>query len=55
MSPASPAAHLVWPINDLTEPTTQSPGAAPASWKSCPSASISTTSPTAVPVPCAST
>ena len=24
MSPASPAAHLVWPIDDLTEPTTQS-------------------------------
>ena len=28
ISPASPAAHLVWPICDLTEPTTQPPGPA---------------------------
>ena len=29
MSPARPAAHLVWPIDDLTEPTTQSPSGSP--------------------------
>ena len=31
ISPASPAAHLVWPIIDLTEPTTHSRWCAPAS------------------------
>ena len=53
--PARPAAHLVWPINDLTEPTTHWRSWTPASAKSRPKASTSTTSPRAVPVPWAST
>src|SRR5438067_1568996 len=55
ISPAIPAAHLVCPIWDLTEPSTQLPGAAPASWYSFVIVVSSVRSPTTVPVPCAST
>ncbi len=55
MSPAEPAAALVWPICDFTEPMAQKR----APWRRSPntaaSASSSAASPAAVPVPCAST
>jgi hypothetical protein len=54
MSPARPAAHLVCPIWDFTEPMAQLPGAAPASVNTSVSVASSVRSPTTVPVPCAS-
>ena len=59
MSPAAPAAALVWPTCDLTLPSahhlTPPFGAASfASPKTCRSPSNSAASPAMVPVPCAS-
>ena len=50
-----PAAHLVWPICDLTEPSVVEPGTAPRSANTSVSVASSVRSPTTVPVPCAST
>jgi hypothetical protein len=55
ITPARPAAHLVCPICDFTEPTVQPPTGTPASVNSSVSAASSVRSPTTVPVPCAST
>ncbi len=55
MRPAIPAAHFVWPIWDLTDPSPQLAGRAPASVKTSLSTPSSVRSPTTVPVPCAST
>ncbi len=55
IKPVTPAAALVWPIIDFTEPTTQLSGAAPSPLKTSVSAAISVSSPATVPVPCAST
>ena len=55
MSPARPAAHLVWPICDFTDPSAHDPGVAPRSPNTSVSAVSSVRSPTTVPVPCAST
>src|SRR5581483_5321116 len=54
ITPASPAAHLVWPIWDFTEPIAQFPGVAPLSVNTAVSVASSARSPTTVPVPCAS-
>jgi hypothetical protein len=54
ITPAIPAAHLVCPICDFTEPSTALPGRAPDSVNSLVSVSSSVRSPTTVPVPCAS-
>ncbi len=51
-----PAADMVCPMFALTEPSAvREPGSHPASSKSWRSAPTSTTSPTVVAVPCAST
>ena len=55
MSPAMPAAHLVWPICDLTDPSVVEPGTAPRSLNTSVSVASSVRSPTTVPVPWAST
>ncbi len=55
ISPASPAAHLVCPTCDFTEPSTAEPGADPAAMNISVSAASSVRSPTTVPVPWAST
>ena len=55
MSPASPAAHLLCPIIDFTEPIAHDCGRPPASRNNWPIARASVWSPTTVPVPCAST
>ncbi len=55
ISPAMPAAHLVWPICDFTEPSTQAPAVAPARPNTSVSVASSVRSPTTVPVPWAST
>ena len=49
-----PAAHLVWPICDFTDPSAQLAGSAPASVNTSVSVTSSVRSPTTVPVPCAS-
>lgn len=54
ISPASPAAHLVCPSCDFTEPSAQAPGSAPDAVNSSLSTASSVLSPTTVPVPCAS-
>ncbi len=54
ISPASPAAHLVCPSCDFTEPSAQDPGSAPDAVNSSLSTASSVLSPTTVPVPCAS-
>ena len=59
MSDAAPAAALVWPICDFTEPMAHHgrgfTDAPPLVVYTSVSAVISTVSPTFVPVPCAST
>jgi hypothetical protein len=54
MSPATPAAGIVWPIIDLTEPSTAR-RPSPAGPNTCASVASSAPSPAGVPVPCAST
>ena len=55
ISPAMPAAGMRWLIIDFTEPSAQVGTRAVRGPKTRFSASISTTSPTGVAVPCAST
>lgn len=55
MSPAEPAAALVWPIWAFTEPSAQRSGGAPAAPKTAFSACTSAASPALVEVPWAST
>src|SRR5207253_6231184 len=58
ISPAIPAADMVWPMFALTDPSAvcaPSRGVQPCSRNSSASAPTSTTSPTVVAVPCAST
>ena len=54
-NPAIPAAQCRWPTLDLTEPNPTEPGVRPAVPNTLASAAISIGSPSAVPVPCAST
>jgi hypothetical protein len=54
ISPASPAAHLVCPSWDFTEPIVQLAGSAPFSVNTAVRVASSARSPTTVPVPCAS-
>ncbi len=54
ISPATPAAALVWPIFALIEPMVACAVSAPASRSARPRARSSVASPTVVPVPCPS-
>ncbi len=54
MRPATPAAHLVWPIWLFTEPRLVAPVGASASPKNSVRVASSVRSPTTVPVPWAS-
>ena len=54
-SEAIPAAHLMWPMFDFTDPITTLPGAAPASVNTSVVVPSSMRSPVGVPVPWAST
>src|SRR5262249_18994712 len=51
MTPASPAAHLVWPMFDLTEPSVTWPGGVPAPPNTSVRVASSVRSPTTVPLP----
>ncbi len=55
MSEAIPAAHLMWPMFDFTDPMTTLPTAAPAAAKTSVVVPSSMRSPVGVPVPWAST
>ena len=55
ISEAMPAAHLMWPMLDFTDPSTTEPGAAPASVNTAVVVPSSMRSPVGVPVPWAST
>ena len=52
--PATPAAGTVWLIMDFTDPSAQRGDSVSRGGNTPRSASTSTTSPTGVPVPCAS-
>ena len=54
-NPAVPAAPFRWPMFDFTDPSGIEPTGTPSAPKTSVSASSSTTSPTAVDVPCPST
>ncbi len=53
-SPAAPAAALVWPTCDFTEPSAHHGASSEAARYTCSSAVNSAASPALVPVPCAS-
>ncbi|AIB15566.1 hypothetical protein ABAZ39_27240 (plasmid) [Azospirillum argentinense] len=55
VSPAMPAADSRWPMLDLTDPMAQKPVSPVKPRQARVSAAISIGSPSAVPVPCAST